>query len=158
MKHKLVPGAELDVLSPREARELLEDYFREEATTIVRAAAQGKTDANGHLLLNLYAPPQGFELLLTRLLVNADGFTPGNPFSAGAGYIDVLRGDRRVDFKSIAPGTTGIPALLTTSSTAAVLARNGEQIAIELFIGPFSTGIEAELQGILRRLPAEAGR
>jgi hypothetical protein len=150
VKFTLKAGAELDVLTPDEAREIVLDMLeraREQQETPERAGASGRTDGAGALALRVYAVPLGREFSLHRLVVDAEGFTPGAPFTNAAGYIDIRRSGVRVDFVNL---SVGIPALALDGNDTAIRFRNGEEVEIVIAGGPASTNVRAEIQGMLR--------
>lgn len=151
MKFKLQAGEVLDVLTPDEAREILLELLEQSREagleTEVRADESAVTDAAGAVTFTVYQVPVGRAFRITRLVIDADGFTPGAPFKNGVGFIDVLRGDERVDFVNLA---TGIPALSVDSKDSGARWRNGEQVRVSLVGGPASTSVRAKLQGFER--------
>ena len=152
MKFKLHAGAEIDVLSPDEAREIVVEALgraREELNEIARPAESGVTDATGAVTIEVYTVPMGYEFALNRLVIDADGFTPGAPFKSGVGFIDVRRAGKRVDFVNL---QNGIPALAVDGPDTAIRFRNGEQLEVVLVGGPANTTVQVGAQGRLRLL------
>jgi hypothetical protein len=162
VKVQLKAGAELDVVSPEEAREIVKAAIEQarEAGGVeepIRAEEGGVTDAAGGVTLPVYVVPIGREFVLTRILVDADGFTPGAPFVAAAGFVDVLRSGERVDFKSLAAAAGGLPTLSTDSKATGTRWRNGEAVEVRIVGGPANTTVRARVQGWLRT-PAGDGQ
>ena len=152
MKLKLVPGHEVDVLSPDEAHELLrelrEDLKQHGGT--VRLMGEKQTDGNGNATI-LLSPhvPIGYELALYRLIVDDDVHTPAVPFTNAAGWIDVKRNELdRVGFQVME-----IPALATDGSSEAARFRNGEKVAIVINGGPANQIVRARGEGELKPAP-----
>jgi hypothetical protein len=156
VKVKLQAGAELDVLSPSEAREivveLLERERREPTYEQARPGESAVTDANGNALINVYVVPVGRKFIVTRLIVNADGFTPGVPFKNAAGWIDVLRSNERVDFVNLA---NGIPAQSIDSKDTGNVFWNGEIVQVQITGGPANTSVRVDLRGLLETPPGD---
>jgi len=152
VKTILRPGQEIETVTPSELEERLAELghqIRSDERTM-RPDGDGVTNAAGNGNTPIYQVPLGMQFNLHRLLVEADGFTPGAPYNAAAGWIDVLRGDERVDFLPLAVGSGAIPALVTYGTADAIRFRNGEVVAIALFGGPASTGFIGRAQGTLQ--------
>lgn len=155
MRFKLEAGAELDLLTRDELLEALrEDRLARSGreVTPVRVEENGVTDGTGALTLEVFTVPLGREFALTRLVVDADGFTPGAPYKSGTGWIDVRRSGARVDFVNL---QNGLPALSVDSDKTANRWRNGEQLEVVLAGGPANTNIRVTGQGWLYGSPQE---
>lgn len=153
MKQKIVPGAELDILSPEEAGSLIASLLGSQGRPEdrVRAEANKRTDAAGAVTLELYTVPVGQAFRLGRLLVSADGFTAAVPFTGAGAFVEILRNDVPVDFKSLT-AAPGLPALSEYSSFSAPYYTNGDMLAVRLTAGPSSTNIVARMEGLLEAL------
>jgi hypothetical protein len=158
VKVKLQAGAELDVISPQEAREIVVELLEQERArgheTFVRADESAVTDAAGNAVITVYTCPVGKVFRITRLVVDADGFTPGAPFKAATGFIAVLRSGEVVDFVNL---SNGIPALSTDNADTGARWRNGEQVQVQISGGPANTTVRAKVQGFEKQ-PARHGQ
>jgi hypothetical protein len=160
VKLKIVPGHEVDVLSPDEARQILRELADELQPSggSVRFMGEKQTDGNGNGTI-LLAPhvPIGYEFALYRLIVDDDVHSPAAPFTNANGWIDVKRNELdRVGFQGMS-----IPALATDGSSEAVRFRNGEKIAIVINGGPVNQLVRARGEGELKpslRPPEEKAR
>jgi hypothetical protein len=154
VKQQLLPGGSIDALTPEEfdrrLAALLEKFSSDE--DVVRGSEVVKLDAAGHGIVQAYVVPQGMKFNLHRVAVNADGYTPGAPFTNAAGYIDILRGGVRQDFFPLSAAAGGMPAVWAQGGDAAIRYRNGEAVEIEIVGGPPSTGVRVEIQGDLSPL------
>lgn len=141
-------GAEIDLLTRTEAESMVAGFVREHPRRM-RIPLNGKTDGAGAMVLEVYTVPMGRVFIVTRVIVGADGFTPGAPFQAPAGYLEIRRqGGQRTDFLSLAaPG--GLPAISTDSDSAGGIYINGETVEIALVAGPANTNVTVYVQGIL---------
>jgi hypothetical protein len=154
VKQQLLPGGSIDALTPAEfdkrVQALLEHLSSDE--DVVRGSEVAKLDASGNGVVQVYVVPSGMKFNLHRVAVNADGFTPGVPFTNAAGYIDILRGSVRQDFLPLAAAAGGIPAVWAQGGDAAIRYRNGEAVEVAIVGGPASTGVRVEIQGDLSPL------
>jgi hypothetical protein len=160
MKATLTAGAVLDFITKDELRELalefLERQAEEPSVQSIRGEESGVTDGTGACTIVVYTVPLGREFISNRVIVDADGYTPGAPFKNVAGYIDVLRSEERVDFINLA---TGIPAMSIDEDDTANRFRNGETVSIVIVGGPANTSVRAKVAGSLRVYkPDDAGR
>lgn len=151
---RIEPGAVLEFTTPEEAKAIVYEALGSflELPLVVRPSAQGTTTSGGALTLEVYDVPVGFEFVLTRLVIEADGFTPGAPYTAAGAYVLVRRqGGARVNFASLVSGSGQLPTLFTDSVTSGAHFRNGEKVEVVVSGGPASTGIQVTAEGILRR-------
>lgn len=153
MRTKIVPGGELDILTPDEATSILADILAPggRPEDQVRAEKDGQTDGNGAIELSLYTVPVGQAFHLTRLIVKADGFTPATEFTAAGAYLLVLRNDVEVDFTSL-EAAPGLPAIAEYGSRDAPYFTNGDRLAVQLVLGPVSTRVLGRFEGWLEPL------
>lgn len=126
------------------------------ARTIVERT-NGTTDGTGLLDMVLYQVPMGFEVVVTRLNVEAVGFTPATPYTNAAGWIALVEGARFgvgsiVDFLPNPPVASGaiLPVSTTDGASQAAIFRSGAIISLHLNAGPATTAIYARLQGLQR--------
>ena len=115
----------------------------------------GQTDGAGLLDLVIYRVPPGFQFIVTRLNVEAFGFSPAVPYTNAAGWIALMRSDKfaigtMVDFLPNPPVANGaiLPASITDGVTEAGVFRGGESIGFHINAGPATTDIFVRLQGI----------
>lgn len=157
MRQTVHAGKSLDFVTPDELEQRLGSLARRLRSDqrTMRPGAQGKTDSAGLLVLPVYECPVGLEFALHRLVIEADGFTPGVPFNAAAGYIDILRSDERCDFLSLAAGSGAIPAVFSAGTQDAIRFRNGEVVSVRIVGGPASNGIVVRGQGTLQPVTTE---
>ena len=150
-KVTLRAGAELDILNADEARaiivDLLERKRHEPTEEPIRASESGLTDGTGFVKIVVYACPMGREFVLTRLIVDADGYSPGLPFKNGVGWIDVNRSEERVDFVNL---QNGLPSLSIDSKESGNRWRNGETVEVAMTGGPATTTVRVKIHGLLR--------
>lgn len=121
---------------------------------VVIQTANGTTTGAGILDLLLYNVPQGFEFTITRVNVEAVGFSPAVPYTNAAGWIAVCRGDRFavgsiLDFLPNPPVASGaiLPALFTDGANQAGIIRGGEKVSLHIETGPATTDVYVRLQG-----------
>ena len=149
-KTRIAPNETLDVLNADELRDVLAEFAylfeTKDYAEDVRPEENGKTDANGHALIEVYTVPPGMKLRVVRIVFKADGFTFAAPWVNAAGYFNVLRNGQVVDGGPLA---AGIPTVGTDSSSAGPRYRNGEVVAIEVFGGPLSTNLTVLVEGDL---------
>lgn len=150
MKQKMVPGAEIESVTPDELRGIIAEAFSGVggAPEIVQARKDGTTDANGNLTLAVYTIPPGQEYVHTRMIVWAASATPASPWTGAGAYLLVLRNDIPVDFVSLVPGATGLPAISTDSESQAPVFRQGDTLSVQLVSGPATTNIVVSIRGI----------
>lgn len=122
--------------------------------TIVQTA-NGTTTAAGLLDLLLYTVPGGFEFVVTRVNVEAVGFTPAVPYTNAAGWIALCRGDSfavgsMLDFLPNPPLASGpiLPAVMSDGGEQAGAIRGGEKVSLHIQSGPATVDIYVRLQGI----------
>jgi hypothetical protein len=153
-KTALLPGAELEALTPAEFKayidELVIRLFGDEG--VMRDEGFVNLDASGNGVIKAYTVPQGMNFNLHRVVIDVEGFTPGAPFTNAAGWIDVNRGGDRQDFLPLAATVGGIPAVWAQSGDAAIRYRNGESVEISINGGPASRDARAKIQGTLKPL------
>ena len=151
MKATLIPGAELEFATPDDVTAAIAAAISGMAGTpdVVRAEAAGVTSAAGFLELPVYVVPLGQSFTLTRIVVEASGFTPGVPFTGAGAFLDILRNDIREDFVTLASGP-GLPAIATDGESQGAVYQNGDVVAIRITLGPISTGIVARIRGLQR--------
>jgi hypothetical protein len=149
-KHRIAAGEELDVLNKDELREVIGDFVSavEDGETELRTGESSKTDANGNVTIAVYAVPPGFSFRVTRLVVDADGFTLAAPFRNPAGAVVVQRSGEMVDGINL---QNGLPAISTDSKDTGTRWRNGEIVEVVLVNGPATNGVRVAIQGFLRR-------
>jgi len=146
------------MLTREELAEELARTFTPEAElpVIVRPEEEGETTAAGAVTIDVYTVPAGYDFSLTRLIIEAAGFTPAAPFTGAGAYIAVRRSSVLIDFASLiavepSGGGKSLPALFTYSVTSGFSLRNKEVLQVELVAGPASTRILARAEGFLRR-------
>ena len=150
MKFKIGPGAEIEAATPSEVRDLLAGLVPESPED-VRVPLSQKADANGNAVIEVYTVPMGRVLTVTRVVVEADGFTPANPYQNAAGYLQVRRqGGQTTDFVTLA-APNGLPALSTDSDSSGGRYLNGETIEVNIVGGAPLAGVNLHvyLQGRL---------
>jgi hypothetical protein len=147
VKKKLVPGEELDFLTPAEAAALLQSVFREEVQERVHAQSPATaTDNTGAVSLEVYTVPMGMEFRLARVIVEADGVTYAAMFVNAAGSVTIQRGGQVVDGFNL---SAGIPNTWTSGKEAAPRYRNGEKVFIVVVGGPATRNMSARIEGDL---------
>lgn len=114
----------------------------------------GQTDGSGNIDLPLYVCPAGFEFVITRLSVEAIGFTPAVPFASATGWIAIIRGQAFgvgsiVDFLPNPPLANApiLPAQFVDGPNNAAVFRSGERVSLHIANGPVNTDIYARFQG-----------
>lgn len=134
----------------QEASQMLKRRTVVEKTTAV-------TDGAGNLDMVLYQVPMGFEIVVTRINLEAIGFSPAVPFTFATGWVALVAGARfgvgsMIDFLPNPPAASGaiLPATLTDGANQAGIFRGGEIISLHVNAGPITTAIYARLQGIQR--------
>ncbi len=123
--------------------------------TIVERSS-GNTDANGNLDLQLYTVPQGYELTMTRLNLEAGTFTPAVPFANAAAWLAIIQGVQFglgsiLDFGPGSVGGTIFPSIFVDSDSEAIKVRGGQILTLHV-VGTAAlanTAVVARLQGQL---------
>lgn len=151
MRQMIHPGKTIDIPSTDEIRALLAQELRalRSDQRTWRDEGSTKTDANGAALVTAATVPVGMEFALHRLVIEADGFTPGAPFQAAAAFVAIMRNDHREDFFTLA-APAGIPAVFTAGEADAIRYSNGEKVQLQIVAGPASTGVVCRVQGTLQ--------
>jgi len=101
---------------------------------IYEASVQGQTDGSGNCLFKIWDVPAGYDAHLTRVIVEADGFTPGTTYSAG--FWQLLEGEQGTT-QPVAVGmlrtfATVIPSLQTDNDSNAWAYRSGSSVLFRL--------------------------
>lgn len=140
MKFTLVPGAEIDALTPEEFGDILAELAgggRVRPEEVVRAEANGKTDGSGAITLPVYTVPVGMQAVITRLYVADDGHSFGSPYTPAAGNyfgLEVLRNDIVVEGFSavgLAANTPGVlPWTMNQGRSQGIRLSNGDSLSI----------------------------
>jgi hypothetical protein len=152
VRQLLKPGAELDLLTPGEAKSLFDELAARLAQrpATVRAEKDALTDAAGAVSFAVYQVPSGMAFHLTRLVVTIDGFTPAAPFTGAGAYLEILRNDVPVDFASLVAGSDGLPRkFFAEGLDSSAYYANGDAVAVRIVAGPANTRLLARLQGLL---------
>jgi hypothetical protein len=145
-KQKMIPGGEINALTPEEAKALLENIFNREVRERVRAQATLKTDATGAATINVYTVDPGMEFRLSRVVIEADGFSFAVPFTNAAGSATIQReGQIQGGFNLAA----GLPNTYTAGSADSPRYRNGEKVSVVLVGGPAATNVNVRIEGDL---------
>lgn len=151
-RHKIAAGEEIDVLNATEAEDIIARAIAQMqgqgGEGEIRAGEGGVTDANGNIVVPVYVVPVGCSFRITRLVVDADGFTAAAPFRNPAGAVVVRRSGETVDFVNL---QNGLPALSTDSKDTGTRWRNGEIVELQLINGPANNTIRVAVQGFLRK-------
>ena len=161
MKTRIVPGAEIETVTPLEASQLIAELLGAGGRPQVplRAEQAGKTDAGGNATVYAYTVPPGMGFRLTRVLVQADGFTPGAPFTGAGAYLEIIRNDVMVDFLPLTVGSGGsLPSAWSESESDAPYYANGDAAGIRVNLGPATTGLLVRIQGELLAVAPEDGK
>jgi hypothetical protein len=145
-KTKLVPGAELDVLTEAEAKALMKAELRGVVRERTQAENNGATDATGAVSIDAYQVPLGMEFRLGRIIIEADGFSYAVMFTNAAGSVTIRRGGVLLDGFNL---SQGIPNTWTASSGNAPRFRNGEKVTLVVAGGPANTNLVARIEGDL---------
>lgn len=158
MKFTLRPGAELDILTPAEMREIVRERWldtEQDAPVTYRAPLSFKVNAAGDMVtVEVITVPLGRRFKLHRLVIWLDGFTPVSPFQDTDAYLVVRReGGQRVSFLPLtAASGNGLPAYLTDGGAQGAEFVNGEKVEIELFGLPANVTGSVYAQGDLLAL------
>jgi hypothetical protein len=152
VKQRLQPGVELDLLTESELERTLQEVLRgfTHQPAQARGAQSGVTDGAGALTLKVFEVPMGMGFFLNRLLVRTDGATVAAPFTGAGAYLEVLRNDLVVDFKSLVAAAAvpaGLPALFVYGDDSAEWFANGDVLSVRLTAGPAAAGVVASFKG-----------
>ena len=159
-KQQIVPGGTIDALTADELKQLIEALTRRDVVERVRAQSNGKTDGTGFVVVEVYTVDVGMEFRLSRVVVEADGFSFAGLFTNAAGSVTIQRGADAAGKGQIEDGfnlAAGLPNVWTGSSGASPRYLNGEKVAIVLVGGPANTNVNVRIQGDLmpeRRRPS----
>ena len=122
----------------------------------------GKTDGSGNLTLPIYQNRTERTLLIGRIFVNADGYTPATTYTNAAAYAYIFTGvqfggaGQVYDFLPNSPGGQVFPQLAEYSSRNALRLMKNETLSMYLVGGPVSTNVYSFIYGEL--LPPKLDR
>lgn len=159
MKTQLRAGAEIDLLTADELKQLLDAYlsgFLRPPQT-VRPAQSIPLDASGNTNQNansrIYEVPAGYVFRLHRAEFGIDGYTYGAPYTSNTGYLEIHQnGIARDGLPLTAPG---LPAVWSGGTADGIEYRNGERVAVKLVGGPASKALNVQLQGTLEPIVSQ---
>lgn len=138
---------------------LMEQASRLLKTRTIVERTQGTTDGSGVADFPIYQVPNGYEVVVTRLNIDAVGFTPASPYTNAAGFLALysgqkfsINGGQIVDFLPNPPVASGaiLPASITNGVDQAGIFRGGEVISLRIQGGPVTIPVWVRLQGIQR--------
>ena len=163
MRTEIKPGATFDTLTADELRTLLEEfasgYLR--PPQHVRFEQGGALTDTGAGTIDIYRPNAGYLFLLNRLLVELPGsaYTFGAPYQAAGAYLQILVGGQAYDGAGLtvtAPGDNiTLPAVLTSTDSYAVWARDLEVMQLQIVAGPADARVLLRGTGMLLPLPPD---
>ncbi len=158
MKAQLRAGAELDLLTQDELREVLSDFaesFQNRPLRRLRVPAGVALDGSGNGDVRPYRVETGYRLVLTRIEISLDGYTAAAPYNPSAqGGVDVYVDDHWRDGIPIG-GNTGyiLPTVYTQGDDTAIVADQDALLKIRITGGPVSTGAIVNVCGFLVPIP-----
>jgi hypothetical protein len=150
VKQKVIPGGEIDAVSGDEFQALVAALTRRDVVERVRAQENGKTDATGFLVLDVYFPPLGMEFRLSRVVVEADGFSYAVMFTNAAGSVTIQRNAGPDGHGQIEDGynlSQGLPNTWTAGSGSAPRYISGEKVTLVIIGGPANVNVNVRIQG-----------
>lgn len=154
MKVELRAGHTLELVSPGELREILGDVFpARRGPELWRPVQALALDANGAGTVELDIVQAGMRFRLHRLYIDADGYTPADPYtnaSATDGYAEILQAGSPRSSVVFSSGTGGIPA--DWSSSVGIGYHEHEAVEIAFVGGPASTVVVCRGEGVLEPL------
>lgn len=135
--------AELPPVEREAARRLIwGDLNRAKREISEVQAVTSAADTNGNLDMPIYQVPGGYELVVTRVNIEAStpagvAYTPAAPFSAATAWAAIYRGLRFgngaiLDFAPPSSGGTIFPGIWTDSATQAIRLRGGEWLSLHV--------------------------
>lgn len=151
MKFKLVAGSEVDLVSPEELRTVLDEFveqFQRSHSERVRAAFQAQTDGGGNLALDAYEVPIGMEFRLSRVVVQADGFTFAAPGVAGVA-LEIRRNGVNGQLVDGQKPAVGLPWSWSSGGSPSPHYRNGETVTVHVLGGPVNVNVSVYVEGDL---------
>lgn len=178
MKQTIVPGAQLDVLTEDEARELLRREYRQTVEQRIRAEGTVKLDATGTGVVEIYTCPVGFEFEARRIMIASDlGYyilktTPSGGGGAGANStvrLEYLRSGEslgRPNSDNVITSATPndevwfiLPHTDTWSREQGPYIRNGEtlELAVRGIAALANINMQVTAEGLQRRPPPVVG-
>lgn len=116
----------------------------------IKIAGQGKTDANGNAEFLVGGGPVGKDVTIGRIVVIADGYTPGNPWQGVTGvsgsWFGIFSGKGQnlgtmPTFQPYPPATLYLPAIAEFSGHNAIPFEGKEEIYFAINNGPVSTNL-----------------
>lgn len=161
-QHGIIQGIEqaLDKFFYHPHKGLLARYRREQFLAydipINDMGNSVKTDANGNAEFVVYENSTGRDIAVSRLQLWADGFDPGNKYTAGGttwcGIFSALGGNPTTlkDFFPKTSATQLFPTLQSYGEHAAPRFKRGENVVFRIFNGPASTNITVKIDGWLK--------
>ena len=145
MKHRLTSGAEIELVSPAELREILGETFPARHGPQTERPFQGVTvDSSGNGSVTLFEVPTGAEFELHSIYIDADGKSPASRMSTG--YALLLRNSSAVDEYDFTLTGKGIPVRYSYTSDAP-LYHERETVAVQFFGITASTTVVVRGQG-----------
>lgn len=144
-------GLKFEICDKDDVANAIRESLRDHAETIWEGAS-GKTGNNGNLSLEVYKVPAGKRLILERVILWADGFTPASPSSVG--WIGIFHGPGQnigqlADFQPQTSGAQVFPGLAEYNHNNAPRFKGGESMYAEFFAVVASTNVSVLFQGKL---------
>lgn len=121
-------------------------------TTYVVSSANGKTDSSGNLDLPIYPNTSGKHVVIGRVLLWADGYNPGTPFSGGWLTLYIGAGFNPLDVFDMLPVASGgqlLPNVVSYSGHNAIRLRTNDTLSLHIVGGPTSTNVSGTVYGFL---------
>lgn len=152
MKFLLKPGETIETLTPGELSELLArvaDRFTESPDETYSNPSSVLLSGAGTAAWIVAEVPAGFQLKLGYITFDADGYTPGAPYTANQAYIDLHRDDVNTPRLDWTPSSTLFPSRFFWGTTDAPVLRASQQLIAQVVNGPPGRNINAYVQGLL---------
>lgn len=124
----------------------------QKVTTYIVSSKNGSTDANGNLDLPIFNNTSGKHVVIGRVLLWADGYTPAAPFSGGWLALYSGQGFSPSDIFDMLPQNSGgqlLPNVASYSGHNALRLRMNESLSLHITSGPVSTNITGTVFGFL---------
>ena len=116
----------------------------------------GTTDANGNLSLIVYQNQESRDLVISRLYILADGYTPASPYLGGSNTWGGIFPDKNASpalcriFIPATPQGQVFPNVATFGEHSAPRFKSGEDVVFYLTNGPANTNVTVRVDGWLK--------
>lgn len=155
MKVQLAAGVDIDLATTDDVARIARKVDGLSRTyEPVWTGGNGKTDANGAIELQIAPSVDGKRLVVGRLIIWVDGYTPASPYTASTLWWGIFRGrgQNPASLVDMPIGTYSLPNLSEYSGRNAPTLRQGEDLYLGLTGGPATTNVNVMVQAWYERI------